>query len=186
MLPTPAPKAPLADALDMAHKIETLSAPEQGERAFLLPQGEVSPRDLQHIQPQIQVISPRETPRGRDMMALSPDAPTPRDGEHPDTQYSQRYAGSAGAGSVGSPLASPMNLNMTQASPSSPTAGKTDGKSASIISGGASSLLSAAPLLPPGWAMCVSCENPVKIEWGSCPKCGTDVGDEFSYSTDTV
>lgn len=172
----------------MAQEFEKLSGPEHGERAFLLPQGEISQRELQHIQPQIQVISPRVTPRGNDMMAMSPDAATPHDGEHHDTLYSQRYAGE-GAGDVGSPLTSPMNLNMTQASPpgeSSPTAGKPDGKSASVISGGASSLLSAAPLLPPGWAMCVSCENPVKIEWGSCPKCGTDVGDEWTYSTDTM
>jgi len=47
----------------------------------------------------------------------------------------------------------------------------------------------AAPLLPAGWAICASCENPVKMEWGSCPKCGTDVegGESYdlTYSTDT-
>jgi len=31
------------------------------------------------------------------------------------------------------------------------------------------------PLLPDGWAMC-SCNVPVKLEWGSCPRCGASAG----------
>ena len=118
------------------------------------------------------------------MMLMSPETATPSEGSQPGNQYSQRNAGD-GYGEFPSPITSPMNLNVTEIQGSPSPSSKPNGKSASVISGGASTLLSAAPLLPPGWAMCSSCENPVKIEWGSCPKCGTDVGDDWTHSTDT-
>lgn len=175
----PAAKAP-DDALerDISQEFEKLARPPEQRHSPPPPQAS----QRQHIQPEIKANTPRETPRGRDMMVLSPETVTPE--AQPGNQYSQRHTGD-GYGQGGSPMTSPMNLNVTDIQGSPSPIAKSKGKPSSVISGGAASLLSAAPLLPPGWAMCSSCENPVKMEWGSCPKCGTDVGDDLTYSTDT-